>query len=79
MTDKTSVFLFAQQQGYADIKQLPNWNGYEAYEPVLQLDDVSDTGVPYVILVEPASGEIRMSTEQEAFDNLDFMIREYDL
>lgn len=60
---------FAKQQGYDDVLQIGKWKGFDAYEPVFNGEDVSFIGVPLLILVK--GDNIRMSTVEEAFEQLD--------
>jgi len=68
------VLDFAVINGYMAVEKLPDWQGYEVYEPILSANNLSYSGAPYVILVNADAGEIRMSTEQEAYDNLEHII-----
>ena len=60
---------FAKQQGYDDVLSIGKWKGFDAYEPVFNGDGTSFIGVPLLILVKGDS--IRMSTVEEAFEQLD--------
>jgi len=60
---------FANQQGYDDVLHIGKWKGFDAYEPVFNGEDVSFIGVPLLILAK--GGNIRMSTVEEAFEQLD--------
>lgn len=62
------VIAFAKKQGYDNALYIGKWKEYEAYEPVFDGDDVSFVGVPLLILVK--DDDIRMSTEEEAFEQL---------
>lgn len=63
------VKAFAKKQGYDDVLYIGKWKEFDAYEPVLKGEDVSFTGVPLLIFVHGDS--IRMSTVEEAFEQLD--------
>lgn len=65
-----AVEEFAIRQGYKNATFLCKWNGYDCYEPILSEDEVSFTGFPLLILVSE-NGEIRMSTPDEALQQLD--------
>lgn len=60
---------FAKQQGYDDVFSIGKWKGFDAYEPVFNGEEPSFIGVPLLILVKGDS--IRMSTVDEAFEQLD--------
>lgn len=60
---------FAKQQGYDDVLPIGKWKGFDAYEPVFNGEEPSFIGVPLLILVKGDS--IRMSTVDEAFEQLD--------
>jgi len=60
---------FAKQQGYDDVLSIGKWKGFDAYEPVFNGEEPSFIGVPLLILVKGDS--IRMSTVEEAFEQLD--------
>lgn len=63
------VVAFARKQGYDNVRQLEPWKGFEVYEPIFDGDEVSVVGLPLLILVK--GNEIRMSTPEEAFEQLD--------
>jgi hypothetical protein len=60
---------FAKQQGYDDVLPIGKWKDFDAYEPVFDGEDASFIGVPLMVLVKGNS--IRMSTVEEAFEQLD--------
>ena len=62
------VTAYAKEQGYDDALYIGKWKDYEAYEPTFDGNDVSFVGVPLLILVK--DGDIRMSTVEEAFEQL---------
>lgn len=64
---KLEIIAFAKTQGYDDVLHIGKWKEYEAYEPIYS-GDVSFVGVPLLILVK--GGSIRMSTVEEAFEQL---------
>ena len=71
MTHK-EVVAFAEKQGYDDVLPLGRWKEYDAYEPIF--DDTDDenpamVGPPLIILVK--GDTIRMSTEEEAFEQME--------
>ena len=71
------ILAFAVSEGYKGFVQLPDWKGYQVFEPLLNSadeDEVSYVGYPLVILVDSEKNEIRMSTPDEALENLDYMI-----
>lgn len=61
---------FAQNHGYKGAKYIGNWKEYKVYEPYIDNNQISYTGLPLVILVND-NGEIRMSTPDEAMATLD--------
>lgn len=63
-----NIKAFAKKMGYDDALYIGKWKDYEAYEPMFEGDDVLFVGNPYLILVK--GDEIRMSTEEEAFEQL---------
>ena len=63
------VIEFAKKQGYDSAKQLDDWNGYEVYEPLFDGEEVAFVGLPLLILVK--GDKIRMSTEDEAFKQIE--------
>lgn len=63
------VKAFAKKQGYDDVLSIGKWKGFDAYEPVFNGEEPSFIGVPLLILVKGDS--IRMSTVDEAFEQLD--------
>lgn len=69
--DYEKIKLFAQKEGYQTIHPLGAWNGYECYEPITDESEITFTGPPLVILVKDEI--IRMSTEEEAFQQIDDM------
>lgn len=60
---------FAKKQGYQWAKYLCNWNGFKCYEPIISKNEVAYLGLPLLIL-EDADGNIRMSTPEEAMEQL---------
>ena len=63
------VKAFAKKQGYDDVLYIGKWKEFDAYEPVFKGEEPSFIGVPLLILVKGDS--IRMSTVDEAFEQLD--------
>lgn len=68
---KKEIIEFAKQQGYDDVLPLGKWRDYHAYEPVFNgsEEDPAIVGPPLIILVR--GDEIRMSTEDEAYQQLE--------
>ena len=62
---KKDVTKFAIENGYKGAKYIGKWKEYKVYEPYMDRNDVSYTGLPLVILVNDKN-EIRMSTSDEA-------------
>jgi len=71
-----SILSFAKAAGYADVKPTDSWNGYDVYRPVESCEHPRDSGLPVVILVK--GDEIRMSTDEEAFERLDDWIHRHE-
>lgn len=67
--DISKVKQFAKKQGYKTVSQLKPWNGYECYEPIMDEKTTSMVGPPLLILVK--GDKIRMSTPDEAFQQMD--------
>ena len=67
--DLKQVISFAQRNGYETVEKLNNWNGYECYEPIMDSKKETEIGPPLLILVK--GDKIRMSTPDEAFQQLD--------
>lgn len=69
---KDKIIAFAKEQGYDSIAPLGKWREYECYEPIFDgstEDEPAIVGPPLIILVK--GDEIRMSTEEEAFQQMD--------
>lgn len=74
-----NIIEFAKLQGYDDIAPLGKWRGYDCYEPIFAASDEdcpAATGLPLLILVK--DGTIRMSTEEEAFAQMEDMENEQE-
>lgn len=67
--DLKQVIFFAQKNGYETVEKLNNWNGYECYEPIMDFQKETEIGPPLLILVK--GDKIRMSTPEEAFQQMD--------
>ena len=69
--DKKKVLAFAKKQGYDDVRHIGKWREFEAWEPFMKSDDdgFPCIGLPLLILVK--GDKIRMSTEEEAFAQLE--------
>ena len=74
--DLKQVISFAQKNGYETVEKLNNWNGYECYEPIMDSKKETELGPPLLILVK--GDKIRMSTPDEAFQQLDECYPEED-
>lgn len=69
---KDKIIAFAKKEGYDDILPLGKWRGYDCYEPVFKgtsEEEPAIVGAPLIILVK--GKEIRMSTEEEAFAQME--------
>lgn len=69
MTDNTKKLLDEAMEalGADSCKRGKDWNGYEVYIPVY--GNGGYVGLPLVVLVK--DGDVRISTEEEAFEYLD--------
>lgn len=63
------VKAFAKKNGYETAEKLNSWNGYECYEPIMDSKKETAVGPPLLILVKGEN--IRMSTPDEAFQQMD--------
>ncbi len=66
------IISFARENGYDTALPLGKWKKYDAYEPVMAEavgGAPAPTGPPLMILV--CGEEIRMSTPEEAYEQLD--------
>ena len=70
MTDDTKKLLNEAMEalGADSCKRGKNWNGYEVYIPVY-VNGGYVVGLPLVVLVK--DGDVRISTEEEAYEYLD--------
>lgn len=68
---KEKIIAFAKKQGYDGISPLGKWRGYDAYEPTFKGtgEEPAFVGPPLMILVK--GNEIRMSTVEEAYAQID--------
>lgn len=69
---KKEIIAFAKKQGYDGVSPLGKWREYDAYEPTVKgtsEDNPAVVGPPLMILVK--GEEIRMSTIEEAFQQMD--------
>lgn len=76
---KNKIVAFAKEQGYDGVAPLGKWREYDVYEPTFNgtnEDTPAFVGPPLIILVK--GNEIRMSTEEEAFQQMDEMSDEDD-
>lgn len=66
------IVAFANGQGYDGASPLGKWREYDVYEPTFEgtnEEAPAFVGPPLIILVK--GNEIRMSTEEEAFQQMD--------
>lgn len=69
---KNEIVAFALTQGYDGVAPLGKWREYDVYEPTFKgtnEEAPAFVGPPLIILVK--GNEIRMSTEEEAFQQMD--------
>ncbi len=69
--DKTSevnpaILIFARKHGYETAKYNRRWDNFKCYVPILQKGRTACIGLPRMILEDVKTGDIRMSTDQEA-------------
>ena len=66
------IIAFAKKEGYDGVEPLGKWREYDCYEPFFDgstEDEPAIVGPPLIILV--IGNEIRMSTEEEAFQQME--------
>lgn len=71
MTD-AKIEAFARKKGYDGARYVGQWRGYSVYEPTIKgatEESPAIVGIPLIILVKGEN--IRLSTEDEAFEYLD--------
>lgn len=71
---KKEIIAFAKEQGYDGATPLGKWREYDVYEPEFESateDEPALVGPPLLILVQ--GDQIRMSTVEEAFQQMDEM------
>lgn len=71
---KKEITAFAKKNGYDGADPIGKWKEYDAYEPYIKNTSEEEpffSGPPLMILVK--DDEIRMSTVEEAFEQLDEM------
>ena len=69
--DRARVVEFAKEQGYDGAEPLGQWRGYDIYEPTFEQssgEEPAIVGPPLIIMVK--DDVIRMSTEEEAFQQI---------
>lgn len=67
---QSQVDEFAKSQGYETAEYLCEWRGFKCYEPIVAKNRMSYVGLPLLIL-EDEKGNIRMSTPEEAMQQID--------
>ena len=73
MNELKKVKRFARREGYADVKFIMEWKGMRCYDPQYKNGLAPRTGFPYFILVDPESGEIRLTDDDETFEIYDMV------
>lgn len=66
------IVAFAKKNGYDGVEPLGKWREFDCYEPVFDgttEEEPAIVGAPLIILVK--GDEIRMSTEEEAFAQME--------
>lgn len=69
---KEKILEFAKKNGYDDVEPLGKWREFDCYEPIFDgtsEEEPAIVGLPLIILVN--GDEIRMSTEEEAFAQME--------
>ena len=66
MTELDRAIASAKKNGYETAEFLFNKNGYNVYEPIMKVGEVSYIGLPHTILVK--SDKIRMTEYPECFE-----------
>ena len=66
MTELDRAIAFAKKKGYETAEFLFNKNGYNVYEPIMKVGEVSYIGLPHTILVK--GYKIRMTEYPECFE-----------
>lgn len=70
--DKARIVEFAKEQGYDGAEPLGQWRGFDIYEPMFDQaseEEPAIVGIPLMIMVQ--GSVIRMSTEEEAFQQIE--------
>ncbi len=71
MSEK-DIIQFAKKNGYDGAEPLGQWRGYDCYEPTFKdtsIENPALVGPPLMIMVK--GDEIRMSTEEEAYQQIE--------
>lgn len=66
---QSSIDKFAKSQGYETAEYLCEWRGFKCYEPIVAEGEMSYVGLPLLVL-EDGKGNIRMSTPEEAMQQI---------
>ena len=74
MNSKKIARAYAKSVGYDGVEYLGTYQDKEVFNPTYDRDDTAFVGAPLVIFVE--NGEARMSTADEAFEYLDYTLRD---
>ena len=75
MTELEKVKRFASREGYSDAEFLMEWKGMRCYDPKYPKGLAPRTGFPYFVLVNPDSGEIRYTDDDETFEIYDIVTK----
>lgn len=73
MTELEKVKRFAKEAGYSDAKFVMEWKGMRCYDPLYPEGLAPRTGFPYFVLVDPETGEIRYTDDDETFEIYDIV------
>lgn len=77
--DRAKILEFAKKQGYDGVEPLGQWRGYDIFEPTLDQaseEEPAIVGPPLMIMVQGET--IRMSTEEESFEQIDDLTADFN-
>lgn len=77
--DRAKILEFAKKQGYDGVEPLGQWRGYDIFEPTFDQaseEEPAIVGPPLMIMVQGET--IRMSTEEESFEQIDDLTADFN-
>lgn len=74
MKNQEIALELAERAGYDGVEYLGTYKDRDVFNPTYDGDDTAFVGAPLVIFVE--NGKARMSTADEAFEYLDYTLRD---